>query len=116
MSSVGRYLILPCSFAATIGKAAQPPAPVPVASSSIVHGGAASPSASFPFVLCIYSAHPVLVKRRPAYVPALTMAIHLATIVADTKKLSEVSHCGSTHRCGSGAARHAYILPPIALL
>lgn len=101
MSSVGRYLILPCSFAATIGNAAQtsalsaPAASLYTSSAGSAASAAASASTagdSFPFVLCIYSAHPVLVKRRPAFVPALTLAIQLATIVADTKKLSEVRH------------------------
>jgi hypothetical protein len=76
----GRYLVVPCSYAATI------------AAANGNYGASANPaSASFPFILCVYSAHPVLIKRRPAWIPALTIAKQLATIRGDSKPLGDVS-------------------------
>lgn len=79
----GRYLLLPSSFHGTIA--------------STSNGASCpSPPISFPFVLAIYSAHPVVIKRRPAFLPALTIAKQIATMRGDAKPLGEVSKGQST--------------------
>jgi hypothetical protein len=81
----GRYLILPCSYASTIA-ANQAGSGASSSSSS-----AAATPASFPFILCIYSAHPILATRRALYAPALVLAQQLATMRGESKALSDVS-------------------------
>ncbi len=92
----GHYLIMPCSFAATIAGLVpnnSAAAAAGSASASAFSSAPAPPSSSqFPFVLSIYSAHPVIVKRRPAYVPALTLSIHLGSMLAECKQLSSDAH------------------------
>lgn len=88
--TAGRYLVIPSSYAATIAAASGTAAMAAVGSAASSSGPASGGASSFPFVLCVYSAHPVLIKRRPAWIPALTIATHLATIRGDSKQLSEV--------------------------
>lgn len=81
----GRYLVLPCSYAATIA------ANTSMALPSAANGGAyAKSDPSFPFILSVYSQQPILIKRRPAFLPAITIAMQIATIRGQTKALSEV--------------------------
>lgn len=80
----GRYLLMPCSYAATIANGAGSAGSS--SSSAAASSKSSAAASSFPFVLCIYSAHPILVKRRSVSVPALTWGLGLGVVLAGESK------------------------------
>ena len=74
----GRYLLLPVSFAAALASRAQ----------AAAEGGGGP--AAFEFVVHVYSAHPVQVRRKEFSLPALPRAIHAAVKARAKKELTPV--------------------------
>ena len=103
----GRYLLMPCSYAPTLANGEGVVADSSSSSSSAAAASSSpksSSASSFPFVLCIYSAHPILVKRRPQYLPALTWGLGLGVVLAgESKPLGSDGHASLyTFECQGG--------------
>lgn len=83
----GHYLIMPASFAENV--ASHGGAAAAVSPSSALGSTPSSPApGAFPFVLCLYSAYPLVVRRRSLFGPALTLGLQLSVLSCSSAEAS----------------------------